>query len=501
MLACLIGFNTLDALVAAQPHAIVSQHRLNAYWLLNPRGVSFLTVILAGIGVSCIYGLLPRRNAEGDWAAPNLSSESLSRLFAGGTFFLTLGTILLETWVWGFHHEWLSVTRHSASAGWTGLFLLAAALWRVEREARWVERLVTATFGILGAFILVESLKVFLPLPAETTLATAAEWWLLNARGLGYVAAVLACGLSAWHYRRLPDAALIAGRSVQGTQLGIAAYVIGLWMVLLETTAWGYPHGWLIGTLVAGHTIWISIFLVGLVAWSVRQRTSNFDPLVVLMFVGLLLTLIGSGSGALINVNGQQPETQRAFREVVENWCWNPRFIGFLVSIIATSMCARLYQGTDHKWKIADATAGGSREKSLNLSNEFAIAAYLAGVAMFTLEAYVQGTSRDWQTKTSLAITLVWTTYATLTLIGGIYWKAGWLRAFSLGLLVITVGKVFLVDVWHLDTVIRVFAFISLGVALLLVSFLYRRYRERIRSWIVPTSRPAELDVVQPGAE
>ena len=120
---------------------------------------------------------------------------------------------------------------------------------------------------------------------------------------------------------------------------------------------------------------------------------------------------------------------------------------------------------------------------------------------MFTLEAYVQGTSRDWQTKTSLAITLVWTTYATLTLIGGIYWKAGWLRAFSLGLLVITVGKVFLVDVWHLDTVIRVFAFISLGVALLLVSFLYRRYRERIRSWIVPTSRPAELDVVQPGAE
>lgn len=114
---------------------------------------------------------------------------------------------------------------------------------------------------------------------------------------------------------------------------------------------------------------------------------------------------------------------------------------------------------------------------------------------------YVQGTSRDWQTATSLAITLVWTTYATVTLIGGIYWKAGGLRAFSLGLLVITVGKVFLVDVWHLETVIRVFAFISLGVALLLVSFLYRRYRERIRSWIVPTSRPAELDVVQPNAE
>ena len=105
---------------------------------------------------------------------------------------------------------------------------------------------------------------------------------------------------------------------------------------------------------------------------------------------------------------------------------------------------------------------------------------------MFTLEVYAQGTSRDWRTTTSLGITLVWTIYATLTLMAGIYWRSGWLRVFSLGLFVLTVVKVFLFDVWLLETAIRVFAFISLGVALLLVSFLYRRYRDRIRSWMAP---------------
>ena len=54
----------------------------------------------------------------------------------------------------------------------------------------------------------------------------------------------------------------------------------------------------------------------------------------------------------------------------------------------------------------------------------------------------------------------------------------------ALSVFVLTVAKVFLFDVWHLETVIRVFAFVSLGVTLLLVSFLYRHYRERIRNWI-----------------
>ena len=491
-LACLIGFNTVEALALTHPRASVPLHRLEALWLLNPRGISYLTVILAGGVVSYLYGALPRRNAAGDWVAPDLTSQNRSKIFATGTFFLGLGTVLLETWVWGTYHHWLPTTRLSACVSWSSLFLLLAVLWRVERRAAWVERLVLATFSIVCAFLIPDTFASLLVLNSNTSVvaATAIDWWLLNPRGIGYLAAVLGCGLGALLYRRLETDALVPRRAGQGTQLGVAAYVIGLWTVLLETTAWGYPHGWLIGTLVAASAIWISVFLVGLVGWSVRHRTSDFDALVVLVFGGLLLSLIVLGAGSVASVKVDHVLTQRAFRLDLENWLLNPRFMAFLVSIVAASTSAWLYRGDGHKWKISEATSAGGIDKALNLGMEFAILAYLAGLAMFSLEVYVQGTSRDWLTATSLAITLVWTAYATLTLIGGIYWKSGWVRALSLGLLVITVGKVFLFDVWHLDTVIRVFAFISLGVALLLVSFLYRRYRERIRSWIVPRQEP-----------
>ncbi|MDB5334697.1 MAG: hypothetical protein JWN70_316 [Planctomycetaceae bacterium] len=502
VLACLISINSAEALAPTVLESLVQLNRVQALWLLNPRGISFLTVILAGVIVSYIYGALPRRNAAGDWALPDLASENLSALFAGGMFFLGLWTVLLETWVYSGNYGWLPPTRLSACASWVSLFMLGAVLWRVERATPWVERLVTATFAILCAFLIPSTIRILVTLNSDVNAGTdtGIDWWLINPRGLGYLAAVTGCGLGALCYRRLAADSDQPSRAGQGTQLGVAAYVLGLWTVLLETTAWGYPHGWLVGTLVAASAIWIALFLVGLVGWSVRHKSADFDSLVVLVFVGLILTLFALGAGSTASVNRHEVLANRAFRLAVENWILNPRFIAFLVSILATGISARLYRGPDHKWKIADATTSGV-DKTLNLWMEFAMVTYLAGLAMFSLEVFVQGTSRDWHTATSLAITLVWTTYATLTLIGGIYWKSGWVRAFSLGLLVITVGKVFLFDVWHLDTVIRVFAFISLGVALLLVSFLYRRYRERIRSWIVPVARPPEAIVAQPDAE
>ena len=491
VLACLIGFNTVEALELTQ-HDLIPQHRLAALWLLNPRGLSFLTVILAGGLVSFMYGVLPPRAAAGDCAAPNLRSQNLSRIFAGGMFFLGLGTVLLETWVWGHNYQWLMTTTLSACMSWISLFLLASVLWRVLSATSWVERLVGATFGIFCAFLLPHTLHTLSGLKAQAAEShLALEWWLLNPRGIGYLAGVAACGFGAWLYRRVAPDVRRAKLGDQGTQLGVAAYLLGLWTVMLETVAWGYPHGWLTGTLVAANAIWCAVFFLGLVIWSVRRRTADFDSLVVFTFVSLLLLLGILGMGSVASVMTSGPPAVRVYRLELEDWGLNPRFIGFLFSIIAAGIAARLYRGPHHSWKIADATAVGNPEQSRNLGCDFAIAAYLLGVAMFSLEVFVQGTSRDWLTATSLAITLVWTTYATLTLIGGIYWKSGWVRAFSLGLLVITVGKVFLFDVWHLDTVIRVFAFISLGVALLLVSFLYRRYRERIRSWIVaPDVKP-----------
>ncbi len=54
-------------------------------------------------------------------------------------------------------------------------------------------------------------------------------------------------------------------------------------------------------------------------------------------------------------------------------------------------------------------------------------------------------------------------------------------RWFSLGLLSICVLRIVLIDVWTLDALGRIISFIALGVALLLISFLYARHRELLR--------------------
>lgn len=57
-------------------------------------------------------------------------------------------------------------------------------------------------------------------------------------------------------------------------------------------------------------------------------------------------------------------------------------------------------------------------------------------------------------------------------------------RWFSLVLLLLCVARIVLVDVWTLDPLGRIFSFLALGAALLLVSYLYARYREFLRKYL-----------------
>jgi len=57
-------------------------------------------------------------------------------------------------------------------------------------------------------------------------------------------------------------------------------------------------------------------------------------------------------------------------------------------------------------------------------------------------------------------------------------------RLTGLILLLLCVGKILLVDAWRLEARDRYLTLIVLGSALLLVSFLYTRYREAIRQYL-----------------
>lgn len=473
--------NSFVAIGAANGQGAVQSTLASEWWLLNPHGIGLLVTALA----CATSGLIISRATN----PAESTVQPLARWLGVSGYVMGLGLLILETCLWGMLHDWRVSTIVSAAAMWVTVFLVAATCWRVLRREVWVDQIVMGTFGLLGLLLVANTLGAIpsIQLTAAFPAVAPQDWWLFNPRGLGFLLALLGCAVGAAAYSSEPTQRQRGETYFWSLpqSLGVGAFVTGLAMVLLETCLWGSPHGWLIGTLVGSSAAWLSLFAVGLVAWSVRQRTADFDGLIVAIYLGLLLMLVVLGVGG---VSGLKPGFQgnlRPFRAELEWWILNPRCLGFLLSIAAAGISAWLYRDLDRTVRLSR-SADGNIPHLLDVSSLFAISIYLMGLVMFSLEVYVQGTSRDWHTATSLGITLVWTAYATLTLIAGIYWRSGWVRVFSLGLFVLTVGKVFLVDVWHLDTVIRVFAFISLGVALLLVSFLYRRFRDRIRSWMTP---------------
>lgn len=84
----------------------------------------------------------------------------------------------------------------------------------------------------------------------------------------------------------------------------------------------------------------------------------------------------------------------------------------------------------------------------------------------------------------NLSLTAVWAVYAVVLLVIGIIRRWRSVRLWALGLLFVPVIKVFVYDVWALQTVYRIIAFVGLGLLLLISAYLYQRYSKIIRGFI-----------------
>ena len=57
-------------------------------------------------------------------------------------------------------------------------------------------------------------------------------------------------------------------------------------------------------------------------------------------------------------------------------------------------------------------------------------------------------------------------------------------RWIGLGMLAVALGRVFVFDVWKLETLYRILSFFALGVVLLVLGFIYSKYQEKIKEWL-----------------
>jgi hypothetical protein len=99
-----------------------------------------------------------------------------------------------------------------------------------------------------------------------------------------------------------------------------------------------------------------------------------------------------------------------------------------------------------------------------------------AGAAMLALIAGYEAPGRY--------VTVAWGGLGIALLASGFPLRDRVLRVSGLGLLLICIGKLFLWDLRHLDTLPRIVSFLVLGGLLVGVSWIYTRFRERVRRYL-----------------
>ncbi len=102
----------------------------------------------------------------------------------------------------------------------------------------------------------------------------------------------------------------------------------------------------------------------------------------------------------------------------------------------------------------------------------------------------IPGATVDYQKVSSIssakntAITIFWAIYATLMLIIGFAKRIRMIRLFGLIFFFITAGKMFL-EVWQLGQLARIVSSIAFGVIALTASFMYAKYKERLKEIVL----------------
>jgi uncharacterized membrane protein len=165
---------------------------------------------------------------------------------------------------------------------------------------------------------------------------------------------------------------------------------------------------------------------------------------------------------------------------------FNQTFAAFALLILVMSIGIWLYSRAE----------GVDEEERVTIIPVMVAAANLLAIIALSAEAYgyyaksidASGTSatdlRDLRLAQQLSLSVIWTVYGGAMLTTGIARRNRMLRMMGLGLLGLTIIKVFLLDLSSLEKVYRIVSFIVLGAILLAVSFLYQRYRQRMADLI-----------------
>jgi uncharacterized membrane protein len=377
------------------------------------------------------------------------------------------------------------------------MYLTAYLVWRNREEGRRAEYptfLIAANFftlWIIGAEVFSYSkipptLSADLSLIILLVLAGATTLYHLVWRRkpqifdlvLTVVNAAAYSGISAWLWQDL--------RAWMGFLYFVLALFYGIltYVTLKRNTESARLGSFALGITIVFFTVALAVQL-GDTKWTTIAWAAEFVALMWLSFALRTPQLRNYGYGIFVIMAGRlllfdTSVDVRAFQPVL-----NQRFLAFVVGIAASYFAAYLLwrqRKNMPEWNIPAST--------------FLVAANLFSLWLLSFEVWnyigsqlaaltpAGAASNSLRNAQNLSLTALWAVYAVILLVIGIAkrWRA--VRLAALGLLVVPIIKVFVYDVFALEQVYRIVAFVGLGLLLLSSAYLYQRYSRAIRGFL-----------------
>ncbi|MBC7174335.1 MAG: DUF2339 domain-containing protein, partial [Polyangiaceae bacterium] len=133
------------------------------------------------------------------------------------------------------------------------------------------------------------------------------------------------------------------------------------------------------------------------------------------------------------------------------------------------------------RYRELEASLFSSRYPAISsLLGVFAIVVGFAWINLTIYDAFAAGRELellvDRLPARDLTQSLAWALYALILLVAGVYRTSAGLRGLSLGLMLLTCGKVFLYDLGALEELYRVASLVGLALSLIGISLLYQRF-------------------------
>lgn len=435
---------------------LVGQPRLMVLFV-NERALPLLVSALASAWMAAVGRVRAPAPAPpavtGGLASAPIGTQTVFCLWAvaGGAWLIAQETHLGLSW-----HQW-----PSAGTWETGALYVTAILWcgyalLTYGLGSWLHHI---NFRMCSFIVL--ALAVALPLWAGIALSVTGWTPFWNLRWLSYVVVSLTLAALGWLIAREQQQVTASEREAVGG-LPLLISLLVLWGVTLEVYAsfeqgqFPTPASWQTAALFAIAGLWsiyAGVMLLLSFAWQqIRWRVCAYA--LGALATGLLLRTAATGMAS-----GWPPLA-------------NARFLAF--AVVTALLVMTTVTITKRRSSLKAAEAGMATPIAL-----LAVGLVLWGLTQETFETcrfYSDTLGSHWDLWAQMAISLVWTVCGAAMLVGGIARAYRPIRLAALGLLSLTVLKVFLFDLGFLDTPLRIASFGGLGLALIFISWLYSRY-------------------------